>query len=80
MDALLAIHKAGVHHGNFCEGSVVLQSTNTPMIVGFGGAEEHDCNLGIDVQFYKPQPHNQDVACEEIYWACVVAAVWLPGV
>ncbi|KAI0756157.1 hypothetical protein C8Q80DRAFT_1215223 [Daedaleopsis nitida] len=80
MDALVAIHQAGVRHGDFNEVSIVLRKDNTPIIVGFGGAEHHDCHLGIDVQFYEPQPHNQLVNCEEIYWACVIAAVWLPGV
>ena len=40
MDALLAIHKAGVQHCHFDEQSVVLRKDNVPIIVGFGGAEE----------------------------------------
>ncbi|KAI0701267.1 hypothetical protein C8T65DRAFT_579743 [Cerioporus squamosus] len=80
MDALVAVHRAGVRHSDFGERSIVLRADNTPVLVGFGGAEEHACRLGIDIRFYEPQPHNQAVACEEVYWACVVAAVWLPGV
>ncbi|RPD82739.1 hypothetical protein L226DRAFT_36200 [Lentinus tigrinus ALCF2SS1-7] len=59
MDALAAVHQAGVRHSDFGEHSIVIREDNTPML---------------------PQPHHEAVACEEIYWACVVAAVWLPGV
>ncbi|RDX50542.1 hypothetical protein OH76DRAFT_1402601 [Lentinus brumalis] len=79
MDALVAVHQAGVRHSDFGEHSIVIRKDNTPVLVGFGGAEDHDCHLGIDIRFYQPQPHNQAVACEEVYWACVVAAVWLPA-
>ena len=80
MDALVAVHEAGVRHCDFSEHSIIVREDNTPILVGFGGAEDHDCHLGIGIHFYQPQPHHDAVACEEVYWACVVAAVWLPGV
>ena len=81
MNALLAVHKAGVHHGAFNEAHIVVRDgDNAPLLVGFGSAHEHACHLGAPIEFYAPQPHSAAVGCEEVYWACVVAAAWLPGV
>ena len=81
MNALLAVHKAGVHLGAFNEAHIVVRERdNTPLLVGFGSAEEHACHLCAPIKFYAPQPHSAAVGCEEIYWACVIAAAWLPGV
>ncbi|KAH9923209.1 uncharacterized protein BXZ73DRAFT_51069 [Epithele typhae] len=80
VSALQALHKVGVAHGDFNERSIVLRPTSCPVLVGFGGAVEHCCNLGHPIKFYEPQPQCDDVACDELYWACVMSAVWLPGV
>ena len=79
--AMLALHKAGVQHGDFHERSIVLRaSDNAPVLVGFGSADAHHaCRLGCELTFYEPQPHSDAVRCTELYWASVVAAVWLPG-
>ncbi|KAH9934050.1 uncharacterized protein BXZ73DRAFT_77143 [Epithele typhae] len=45
VSALQALHKVGVAHGDFNERSIVLRPTSCPVLVGFGGAVEHCCNL-----------------------------------
>ncbi|KAM5539891.1 hypothetical protein V8D89_006394 [Ganoderma adspersum] len=80
VNAILAVHKAGVHHGAFNEAHIVVRDgDNAPVLVGFSTAEEHVCHLGAPIEFYAPQPHSTVVGCEEVYWACVVAAAWLPA-
>ncbi|TBU26647.1 hypothetical protein BD311DRAFT_725811 [Dichomitus squalens] len=81
VSALLAVHEAGVCHGAFNEANIVVRDGDiAPLLVGFGGARDHECHRGTPIEFYAPQPHNEAVGCEEVYWACIVAAVWLPGV
>ncbi|RPD70707.1 hypothetical protein L226DRAFT_574597 [Lentinus tigrinus ALCF2SS1-7] len=84
VNALLAIHKAGVEHNDFAERHIVVSKSpeGAPhvRIVDFGMAREHSCSVKRDaITAYEIAPPLQEFLCDELYSACDDRAdIWLP--
>ncbi|RDX45516.1 hypothetical protein OH76DRAFT_1387779 [Lentinus brumalis] len=83
VNALLAIHKAGVEHNDFAERNIVISKDKKGcpyvMVVDFGMASDHTCELQLDtIAPYGLAPTNREFLCDELYEVCRIADVWLP--
>ncbi|CDO74324.1 hypothetical protein BN946_scf184570.g3 [Trametes cinnabarina] len=89
INALAAVHKAGVTLPDFYEGNVVVkkwpgQTHYVPMIVDFACACPHTCELELkedeDVvpEPYIPEPSTDVFPCSDMGDACKRAQLWLP--
>ncbi len=84
VNALLAIHKAGVEHNDFAERNIVVSKDKKGcpyvMVVDFGMASDHTCELQLDtIAPYGLAPTNREFLCDELYEVCRIADVWLPS-
>ncbi|TBU59757.1 hypothetical protein BD310DRAFT_924127 [Dichomitus squalens] len=79
MNSLLAIHRAGILHGDFREENIVVREVQKgklegaeyfPVIVDFGEAMEHTCALRGDYEIKTNCPALGDTLCPEIDDAC----------
>ncbi|KAI0689756.1 hypothetical protein C8T65DRAFT_817590 [Cerioporus squamosus] len=83
VNALLAIHKAGVEHNDFAERHIVVSKDKKGypyvMVLDFGMACDHTCKLQLDtIVPYGLAPHNRDFLCDELYAVCRTADIWVP--
>ncbi|RPD55418.1 hypothetical protein L226DRAFT_616047 [Lentinus tigrinus ALCF2SS1-7] len=84
VNALLAIHKAGVEHNDFAERHIVVSRSpeGAPhvRIVDFGMAREHTCSVKRDaITAYAIAPPLEEFLCDELRSVCRNHAdIWLP--
>ncbi|RPD55431.1 hypothetical protein L227DRAFT_603504 [Lentinus tigrinus ALCF2SS1-6] len=84
VNALLAIHKAGVQHNDFAERNIVVSRSpdGAPhvRIVDFGMALEHTCSVKRDaITAYEVAPPFCEFMCDELHTACRDdAEIWHP--
>ena len=67
-DACRKIHDAGVSINEFNPSkNVRLREDNTPFIVGFKYASEHQCSQKMKLLPADKVPHEVDFGCQELY-------------
>ncbi|RPD55455.1 hypothetical protein L227DRAFT_656900 [Lentinus tigrinus ALCF2SS1-6] len=81
VNALLAIHKAGVQHNDFVERNLVVvkdvDGDPYVRVVDFGRSCEHTCPEELDViKLYDRAPWKGSFKCYELYDVCTGAEVW----
>ena len=85
MNALLAIHKAGVQHNDFYERNLLVSKDQdgSPrvMVIDFDIAFDHTCRMNVDtITPYEHTPDERDFPCDEIHAVCMERAdIWLPS-
>lgn len=77
LNALIAVHKAGVAHGDVIQDNIVLKDDGTPMLIDFDCGEVHECTfIENSIKFHAPMPEAGDLGCYEIWQAAQEADVW----
>ncbi|KAI0800076.1 hypothetical protein C8Q74DRAFT_1190409 [Fomes fomentarius] len=81
VEALLAIHQAGIQHNDLAERNIVLSSRTgqqrIPFIVDFGDATEHVCPVDRNqVQLDHPAPNRIEFGCDEMWEVCEETDTW----
>ncbi|KAI0643222.1 hypothetical protein C8Q79DRAFT_915667 [Trametes meyenii] len=83
LDALLAIHRAGVEHCDLEELSrnILMKDTGEVFVIDFAESKEHQCGLPSDYQFqfYTPLPRLGNFPCSELHDIAQQLDVWYPG-
>ncbi|KDQ19087.1 hypothetical protein BOTBODRAFT_103494 [Botryobasidium botryosum FD-172 SS1] len=79
VDAVVAIHKAGVIHNDLYERNIVFLD-GRPFIINFELAIPHKCSAPR-IFIGGPQPNDYDFGCDELYILCSdeMANLWSPG-
>lgn len=83
MKALVAVHRAGVEHGDFHDNDFrhVIVSPRNPLairIIDFDDADPHDCQAKpIEIWGYEPPP--ESFGCRELYDVCYAIGAWTPS-
>ncbi|KAI0643221.1 hypothetical protein C8Q79DRAFT_1012530 [Trametes meyenii] len=80
LDALLAIHRAGVRHHDLesLPNNVLIKDTGDVFLIDFEESTEHQCKLSKDYQFqfYTPTPSIQECPCIELMNVAQQLDVW----
>lgn len=82
IEALLAVHKAGIKQGDFVMWNTVVDtSTNPPrvVLVDFDNATPHVCPRTTPIMLYAMRPSLQEFPCQELWDRCNQLEIWTPG-
>ncbi|KAI0665556.1 hypothetical protein C8Q78DRAFT_548740 [Trametes maxima] len=82
LDAVLAIHRAGVKHNDLEDlpKNILIKDTGKVFVVDFGESSEHQCELPPDYQFkfHTIYPGLGDLGCVELLDVANSLEVWYP--
>ncbi|KAL6301407.1 kinase-like domain-containing protein [Sparassis latifolia] len=76
---LIAIHGRCVRHGDFRESNIMVDKDQRPWIIDFDRATKHDCHCTKVIPLNVPTPYRDEFGCDEIWFACDSANVWIPN-
>lgn len=79
-DAILMIHEVGVKHCDFDLWHVIKSNHDgRHLIIDFDCAEKHECEREYEIVPKTFQLSPELCKCDEIYRACYLLDIWIPG-
>ena len=81
IEILMAIHKRGLQHNDFCPQNVVVDDVKSPScikLIDFQHCSPHKCERQMQLRAYDFPPLYPDFGCRELWFAAKTSRLWTP--